>query len=58
MHLNLLSLSFVLADSEELLKVDIEDTDSALSFEAFSAFSVVNPNTHPMVYQNKKYTEI
>ena len=45
-YLNLLSLSFVLALSAEL-KDDIEETDSARSPCAFSAFSAVKPNTQP-----------
>ena len=46
-YLNLLSLSFVLPLSAEL-NDDIEEIDSALSPCAFSAFSAVKPNTHPI----------
>ena len=46
MYLSLFNLSLVLEDSEEA-NDDIEETDSARSLDAFSAFSVVNPNTHP-----------
>ena len=47
LYLNLFNLSLVLEDSEEA-KDDIDDTDSARSLDAFSAFSEVNPNTHPI----------
>ena len=50
-YLNLLSLSLV-PDASEEVNDDIDDTDSALSLDAFSAFSVVNPNTHPKIYRN------
>ena len=41
-------------------KDETEATDSALSFEAFSAFSVVKPNTHPIIkykYKSKIHVD-
>ena len=50
-YLSLFNLSLVFEASEEA-KDDIEDTDSVRTLDAFSAFSEVNPNTHPVVNQS------
>ena len=47
-YLSLFNLSLVFEASEDA-KDDIEDTDSLRTLDAFSAFSLVNPNTHPLV---------
>ena len=50
-YLSLFNLSLVFEASEEA-KDDIEDTDSLRTLDAFSAFSEVNPNTHPVVNES------